>query len=1078
MKPFKPYLLWSLLVFLMICISLVLKAQTNQIVNAGNQTAVVNFPVTTCLYNWVNSNPAIGLAASGTGDIAAFTAVNNTGSTITATITATPVGPVPQPPLLYIPNFDAGTVSVINATTNALVTTIPVGTNPYNVMVSHDYNRVYVANQGSNTVSVIYMPTNRVIATITGFSSPGAMAVSTNNLFTNLFTYVANTGSNTVSVISNITYTIVSTITVGPNPSGLSLNTNGTKLYVTNNNGTISIINTADLSVTTTGSIVPNLSYILLSPDANSSKLYVVDILSNRIVVINTADNTVAANIPVGSTPRGIAVSPDGSRLYVANSASNNVAVINTATNTVMTSISVGSVPTGLSISEDGGLLYVTNSGSNNVSVINTTALAVIQTFNVGARPFSVGNFYLTRADCSQPITFNITVNATGITPVITTTGTPSAVAGTYGTASSSSSFMVSGANTTAGILVTPPAGFEVSLDGTNFSNTVTIPGSGTIASTRVYIRLKATTAAGTHSGTIILRSSGATDVPVTMPNSTVSRFPININIYALINYGDVLNDMTLIPSNFDFSVINGSLRNGETATAIDVTLTGGHTGRDPVAVYNNVIHSSNLRGNNGFLLSNYIINYNSGPITIAPAPLIITATHVNKPQGSTLTGGAGSTAFTVTGLQNFETINSVTITYGNGSAANAPAGPYNGSVVPSAALGGNGYLPSNYAITYIPGNIVVAAAGPAITTSGTLQALTTVYGTPSLPTSFMVSGSNLTAGILVTPPLGFEVSADNATFSNTITIGSAGTVTAIPVYIRLKQTTFVGSYSGNIDLTSTGATAASLIMPASTVTPASLLITANNVTKIYGSILTGGSGSTAFTVTGLQNTETVGSITITYGAGATAGSNAGNYVGSVMPSIVTGGTFTSGNYTVTYQAGDVTVTPMPLTLTADSKSKIYGDVNPVLTITYTGFVNGDSATQLTTQPTVVTTATQTSVVGQYPITISDAASPNYTFTYVSGVLTVVPAGITIPNAFTPNGDGINDTWNITNLNSYPKVTVEIMNRYGTRVYISSGYSAPWDGYSNGVPVPFGVYYYLIKGIDNTSLSGYITVLR
>jgi gliding motility-associated-like protein len=1060
----------------MMSIPIVLKAQTNQTVNAGSQTAVVNFPVTTCLYNWVNNNPAIGLAASGIGDIAAFTAINNTGSTINATITATPTGPSPQPPLLYIPNFDAGTVSVINATTNALITTITVGANPYNVMVSHDYNRIYVANQGSNNVSVIYMPTNRVLATIPGFSSVGAMAVSPDNLLT----YVLNTASNTVSVISNITYTVVSTIPVGVHPIGLALSTNGSKLYVTNNNGTISIINTADLSVTTTGPIVSNLTYIVLSPDINSSKLYVADLVFNKIDVISTATNTVMNSIPISSRPNVIAVSPDGSRLYVASSASNNVSVINTATNTIMTNIFVGSAPTGLSVSEDGSLLYVTNSGSNTVSVINTALLSVATTFNVGAKPFAVGNFYLTRADCSTPITFNITVNSNGpaVPAVITTIGTPSAVSTIYGTPSSSSSFMVSGTNMTAGILVTSPAGFEVSTNDVNFSNTVTIPGSGAIASTRVYIRLKGTTAAGTHLGNIVLSSPGATDVPVTMPNSTVSQLAVNINIYANINYGDVLNDMTLIPSNFDFSTINASLKNGETANAIDVTLTGGNTGRDPVGVYNNVIHSSNLRGNNGFLLSNYTINYNSGPITIARAPLIITASNVNKPAGNTLTGGAGSTAFTVTGLQNGETINSVTITYGNGSAANAPAGPYNGSVVPSAALGGNGYLASNYAITYIAGNIVVAAAVPAITTSGTLQPLTTVYGTPSSPTSFTVSGSNLTAGIFVTPPAGFEVSADNVTFSNAITVGSAGTVTTIPVYIRLKQTTFVGSYQGNIALTSAGATAASQIVPTSTVTPAPLLLTANDITKIYGNILTAGTGSTAFVAMGLKNAETVGSITVAYGTGAAAGANAGTYAGSVIPSVVTGGTFTAGNYTVTYQAGNITVTPAPLTVTADNKSKIYGDANPILSITYAGFVNGDSAAQLTTQPIITTTATQTSVVGQYPITISDATSTNYTITYINAVLTVVPAGITIPNAFTPNGDGINDTWNIINLNSYPKVTVEIMNRYGNRVYFSIGYSAAWDGNHNNVPVPFGVYYYIIKGVSNAPLSGYITVLR
>ncbi|GAB2976917.1 hypothetical protein GCM10027049_09850 [Mucilaginibacter puniceus] len=916
------------------------------------------------------------------------------------------------------------------------------------------------------------MPTNRVIATIPLNSRPEAIAVSPDNLRV----YVCEWSTNTIAEIDALTNTVIGRIAVGNKPMGLSLNFDGSKMYVCNTDGTISVINTVTKTVVSTINIDPEPLYTLLSNDDKT--LYVIHRTLHEIEVINTATSTVTARINIGANAQGgMVLSPDGTRLYASNWGDKTVSIINTTTSMIIGTIPVGPGPFGLSVSDNGNLLYVSNSGDNTMSVVNTTSLTVTSTFNLGGLLYSTGNLYVPHADCSQPITFNITVNAAAITPVITTTSSPSTVSTTYGTPSLRSSFMVSGVNIVSGILVTPPAGFEVSINGSNFFNTVTVPGSGIIAPTPVYIRLKGTTAAGIHSGNILLSSSGAPDVNVTMPNSTVSPFPININIYALINYGDVLNDMTLIPSNFDFSVINASLKNGETATAIDVTLTGGNTGRDPVGIYNNVIHSSNLRGNNGFLLSNYTINYNSGPITIALAQLIITANNINKSLGNTLTGGPGSTDFTVTGLQNDETINTVTITYGNGAAANALSGTYSGSVVPSAAVGGNGYLASNYAITYMPGNIVVAAAGPAITTSGTLQPLTTIYGTPSLSTSFTVSGSNLTAGILVTPPAGFEVSADNIIFSNTITIGSAGTVTAIPVYIRLKQTTFAGSYFGNINLTSAGAASVNSPMPTSTVTPAPLTVTATNVSKVYGSILTGSTGSTAFVVTGLQNGETAGSVSITYTVGSVATANVGTYNGSVIASVATGGTFTAGNYDVTYQPGSITVTPASLTITADSKTKIYGDANPTLTITYQGFVNGESTMQLTTQPVAATTATQASDVGVYPITVSGGSSPNYTLSYVDGTLTVYK-DISIPNAFTPNGDGINDTWKISNLNPSLKITVEIMNRYGTRVYNSIGNSASWDGYSNGVPVPFGVYYYVIKGVKEKPLTGYITVIR
>lgn len=87
---------------------------------------------------------------------------------------------------------------------------------------------------------------------------------------------------------------------------------------------------------------------------------------------------------------------------------------------------------------------------------------------------------------------------------------------------------------------------------------------------------------------------------------------------------------------------------------------------------------------------------------------------------------------------------------------------------------------------------------------------------------------------------------------------------------------------------------------------------------------------------------------------------------------------------------------------------------------------------------------------------------------------------ITIPNAFSPNGDGVNDKWEITNLTDYMSATVEVYNRYGQMVYRSpGGYVQPWDGTMNGKPLPFGTYYYIIDLHDgNKPLNGPITIIK
>jgi len=86
---------------------------------------------------------------------------------------------------------------------------------------------------------------------------------------------------------------------------------------------------------------------------------------------------------------------------------------------------------------------------------------------------------------------------------------------------------------------------------------------------------------------------------------------------------------------------------------------------------------------------------------------------------------------------------------------------------------------------------------------------------------------------------------------------------------------------------------------------------------------------------------------------------------------------------------------------------------------------------------------------------------------------------ITINNTFTPNGDGVNDYWDIIGLVAYQDATVDIFDRWGQKVFHSLGYPKPWDGTYNGKPVPVGVYYYLINTHFNGQvLSGYVTVIR
>lgn len=86
---------------------------------------------------------------------------------------------------------------------------------------------------------------------------------------------------------------------------------------------------------------------------------------------------------------------------------------------------------------------------------------------------------------------------------------------------------------------------------------------------------------------------------------------------------------------------------------------------------------------------------------------------------------------------------------------------------------------------------------------------------------------------------------------------------------------------------------------------------------------------------------------------------------------------------------------------------------------------------------------------------------------------------LVVPNVFTPNGDGVNDIWNVKYLESYPNNKVDVYNRFGEKVYSSIGYSVPWDGKYKGSYLPPGTYYYIIDPKNGREvIAGNVTIIR
>ncbi|MGH2553967.1 MAG: gliding motility-associated C-terminal domain-containing protein [Chitinophagaceae bacterium] len=97
--------------------------------------------------------------------------------------------------------------------------------------------------------------------------------------------------------------------------------------------------------------------------------------------------------------------------------------------------------------------------------------------------------------------------------------------------------------------------------------------------------------------------------------------------------------------------------------------------------------------------------------------------------------------------------------------------------------------------------------------------------------------------------------------------------------------------------------------------------------------------------------------------------------------------------------------------------------------------------------------------------------------------VTVIPYCIKVMNAFTPNGDGMNDRWLVTTGATCTKrIAVAVFNRYGNVVYKNDNYNNDWNGTYNNKPVPDGTYYYTVTYITITDrtvfMKGDVTILR
>jgi len=428
--------------------------------------------------------------------------------------------------------------------------------------------------------------------------------------------------------------------------------------------------------------------------------------------------------------------------------------------------------------------------------------------------------------------------------------------------------------------------------------------------------------------GNYIITASGATstnyDITYLAGNFEITQAALTITADDQTKvYGAVDPALTLSYSGFV---------NGDSETDLGGSLTVSRNAGEAVGNY--IITTS------GVTSSNYDITYVDGSLAITPAALSITADNQTKVYRAVDPALKVSYSGFVNGDSETDLGGALNITRTTGEA------------VGNYTISASGFTSTNYDITYVDGSLAITPAALSITAGNQ----TKVYGAedPALAVSYS----------------GF-VNGDSETDLGGVLNVSRTAGEAVGSYVISAS----GVTSSNYDITYIDGSLA--------ITPAALSIMAGNQTKVYGAVDPALTVSYSGFVNGDSQTDLGGTLNVT----RTAGEAVGNYITTAFGA-------TSSNYDITYIDGSFEITPAVLIITADDQTKVYGAADAALTLSYSGFVNGDSETDLSVSLMVSRTSGED--VGNYIITASGATSSNYDITYIDGNFEITPATLII----------------------------------------------------------------------------------
>ncbi len=331
-----------------------------------------------------------------------------TGAALPASAAESPNHRGARGPLVYVSNEESTEISVIDGTTDTLLTRIFVGKRPRGIKVSPDGKSLFVALSGSpiappgtdesklpppdraaDGIAIVDLVTQKLQRTLSTGEDPESFDISSDGSTL----YVSNEDVGTASVVRLPSGEIGAVVKVGGEPEGVRLRPDNKVVYVTSEEeNEVAVIETSTNKVIAKIETAARPRGIAFTSDGQ--RAYVTAEQGGSVAVIDAQRHQLLSEIKIdlpGAKPMGVVLSPRGDTAYVTCGRGGAIAVIDVATNQVLKILpGIGTRPWGIGISPDGRKLYTANGPSNDVSVVDVNTGAVLKRISAGKGPWGI----------------------------------------------------------------------------------------------------------------------------------------------------------------------------------------------------------------------------------------------------------------------------------------------------------------------------------------------------------------------------------------------------------------------------------------------------------------------------------------------------------------------------------------------------------------------------------------------------------------------------------------------------------------------------------------------------------------